>query len=259
MKKFSKMLALGMALSLAFGVTAFAGSVTVGTSNVTAETAKDGVELKSSEVTVNGETVHVEMSAITEQFDEVMDTVKEQASKIVETAVGVQSATVAPKVVKAFEVEATDGEGNEASVEGKVTLTFEWTEVNSQKVYVAVHVVEGGDPEVVPVTVAGTMLTITLNGLSPVVIVEVGEKVDDTTTDPGTTTPTPGTPTTPSGNGNANNNNDNNTSNNNQSSSQGEAPKSPQTGEVLPMAGIMALICLAGAAVCAGKVRYNKQ
>ncbi len=34
---------------------------------------------------------------------------------------------------------------------------------------------------------------------------------------------------------------------------------SPKTGETLPMAGVMALILMAGAALCAVKVRYNKQ
>lgn len=33
---------------------------------------------------------------------------------------------------------------------------------------------------------------------------------------------------------------------------------SPKTGETLPVAGILAVICLAGAAVCAKKIRFNK-
>lgn len=36
------------------------------------------------------------------------------------------------------------------------------------------------------------------------------------------------------------------------------APASPKTGEALPAAGIITMICLAGAAVCVRKVRYNR-
>ena len=53
-------------------------------------------------------------------------------------------------------------------------------------------------------------------------------------------------------------NNDDNDSSDSDNSNSSAAPESPKTGETLPVAGIMAVICLAAAAVCAKKVRYNR-
>lgn len=38
----------------------------------------------------------------------------------------------------------------------------------------------------------------------------------------------------------------------------GSAASSPKTGEAAPVAGVMALVLMAGAVICAGKARYNR-
>lgn len=230
MKKFSKMLALGMALSLAFGVTAFAAnSPAVGDANlggkveVTPEGLEEGQEIvvgKTSETYVN------KAQNIIQYFQEAFTDV---------ITVGDGKKAVPKEVATVFEV-SLEKAGNEVEVgPNGVTLTFNFTGFDVAKKYAVLHFTSEYVFEVLPATVTPDGVKATFTSLSPVAIVEVGEEAAD------------------------NNNNNNNNNNNTQDSSTSDSAKSPQTGEVLPVAGIIALICLAGAAVCFGKVRYSKQ
>lgn len=97
-----------------------------------------------------------------------------------------------------------------------------WHENNSQTQVVAHW--NGTAWEVLPTKAEGGIIYAFTKDLSPVYIAIINVRGGDTT---------PGTPA-------------------------GGAPVSPKTGETLPVAGMMAVICLAGVAVCAKKARCSK-
>lgn len=98
-----------------------------------------------------------------------------------------------------------------------------WHENNSQTQVVAHW--NGTAWEVLPTKAEGGIIYAFTKDLSPVYIAIINVRGGDTT------------PGTPAGGG---------------------APVSPKTGETLPVAGMMAVICLAGVAVCAKKARCSK-
>lgn len=234
MKRFSKMLALGMALSLAFGVTVCAAnSPTVDTSGLG---EKVDIAVPDGMLEAGQKLVAEDMDQADK--DNVTKTITESGmlKKIGAAAKVAEGKKATAKLVKTFELEVRK---DNKKVDTGIVMTFSWEGFEATKKYVVLHF-NGTDWDVIAPTSAGKdSITVIFDSLSPVAIVEVGEEVADT--------------------GNNNTGNTNNNTNNNNNNSQNEAPKSPATGETLPVAGIMALICLAGAAVCAGKVRYNKQ
>lgn len=227
MKRFSKVLALGMALSLAFGVTAFAAD------SPSVETAGLGKVTVSAEGLAEGQELQVNEEANVQEKETEIYTQRGLMSDVIEKS-GFTSEigkTHTISVVAVFDVSLSDGKVGE----GGITVTFNGT-FKSDKKYVVLHK-NNGVWEALTTTVSedGNSIQAVFSSLSPVAIVEVGETVQSNQ------------PNQPN---NDNNNNDN---------SSNDETKSPATGETLPIAGIMALICLAGASICVGKVRYNKQ
>ena len=230
MKKCSKMLALGMALSLAFGVTAFAAdSPTVGSADLGGriEVTPTGLE-EDQTLEIGGTASTNENEAKAEIAKDAVKT--EIANKV---SVGSGKKAVVKEVVAAFNVDVKEN-GAVVSISNPVTLTFNGAWFVAGKKYAVLH--KNGDTwEVLSATTTADGVTATFTSLSPVAIVEVAEEAVNTTT--------PSNPSTPS----------------NPAPAQNEAPKSPQTGGVVSAVELMALISLAGSAVCARKVRSNKQ
>lgn len=231
MKKFSKMLALGMALSLAFGVTAFASdSITVDTSGlgegVLESIAVEGTLQEGDKVVAAPAPENTEESV----WDEFRDW-----SKVIEASGYKEPGPVSFSIATNFEVEVQNADGEKVD-RGEITLTFDWVGFEASKNYAVLHY-DGTKWEIIPATVTADGVKATFTSLSPVVIVEVSKYVAPTDND---------------------NNTGANTNTNNSAPAQNEAPKSPQTGGVLPAAELMALISLAGSVVCARKVRSRK-
>lgn len=241
MKKFSKMLALGMALAMTFGMTVSAAenpSASTVDSNVSQttlnETAAAIQESAPAGITVSGTDVgvyDVVASAVNAVNQEGIAPEDNQAIAEAMQSVGIEVEKVnSLTVVTAFDMTGT------APADGKVTLkNVQGVEQNAK--YVMMHVFATADDsidiEFLPVVVNadGSITVSGVNHFSTFALVkaDVTEK-EDTGDDDDDDAPA----VTVSG-----------------------APAAPKTGETLPVAGIMMMIALAGAAVCATKVRYN--
>ena len=239
MKRFSKMLALGLAAALVFGMTAQAESVNGGNSDAASEAMKDAATVPPSTIVIDGEEVTVEFK--TEALDvATFEEVKTTAAS--STAVNdVQGRIKAadqnvtfvgePRPVAAFDLVKPEGLSDEQIAKG-VTVPFKLEGGVKENVrYAVIHFLAAGGFEVLPATVKDDMIHATFTSFSPVVIVEQEVKVETVSDD------------------------DNNSSDDQSESSPATAPK---TGETVPVAGVMALILAAGAAFCAKKARYNR-
>lgn len=293
MKRISSMLALGMALALTFGMTVSAAESTT-TSNpdyqpTQAETeAAEAVIESLPEVTEVKPTVALKDTA----GNEVSVTVQPIKT---ETVAELQSETekVTEKAVESLKAQGGDAKVTEtiANAMAAVNVTVEEgkavdpASVKIEKTPVAAAVIEIPANTVIPET--GIQLEISLPGFTPAagktyVVMHLGKdgweiiapdaiadgKVTATFTDLSPVTVNEVTFTVvevkaPVEVGEDTNTNDDDDDDDNDSTP-AAAPAaqnpatSPRTAETLPAAGVMALICLAGAAVCAGKIRYNK-
>lgn len=199
-----------------------------------------------------GMTVCAAPSVSTENSNVTNQTLAETAAKVASTAEG--GVTVAPAAadvatydeavkvtpdssvigdvtvkatVAVFELNVTAGT-IDAEKGTKVTITL--PEISGDKKYVILHKKADGAWETIkPDSISAGSIVATFKSLSPISIVEVEEKAGDDDND------------------------------DNDSSAESGAAVSPKTGETLPAAGILAVICLAGVSVCAAKVRCNKQ
>lgn len=232
MKKFSKMLALGMALSLAFGVTAFAAdSITVDTSGL------EGGVLES--IAVEGNLQEGDKVVATPAPENTSENVwKEFADwgEAIKASGYDASAPASLSIATTFEVEVQNADGEKVD-RGEIKLTFDWVGFDASKNYAVLHY-DGTKWEVIPAIVTADGVKATFTSFSPVVIVEVSEYI------------------APPDN---NNNSGADTNTGSQTTAQPEEHKSPQTGGVLPVAELMALVSLAGSAVCVRRARSNKQ
>ncbi len=152
-----------------------------------------------------------------------------EANKVLAAAGQTGRKVTSVVAVKTFDLAAPQGwDGTSA-----VTVDFAVSNVNADKTYVVFHYKNGinAAPEVLSATVVNGKIRATFSSFSPVVIAEVNSEVIQT---------------------GENNNGGSNDSNNS------GTPESPKTGEALPVAGLLAVICMAGAALCAAKARYNK-
>lgn len=246
MKKFTKMLALGMAAALVFGMTVSAapsmgtGDVTV--SDVVNEVIKDaGLQDKDGNTVENVEVKarELEEGDFNETFGKNEDEALEKA--ISTPAVSNEINNVFSKVFPNVPVERQHvthgiieiGLGEGSSIPEGGLFVPVWPEVKDAA-YVVAHW-NGGTWEVLETKVEnGYVYALFKAGFSPVYIsvLEVTGEEEPPKTD--TPNPPASTPSTPS------------------------TPASPKTGETLPVAGILAVICLAGVAVCAKKARYNR-
>ena len=239
MKKFSKILALGLAAALVFGMTVQAESVNGDNSGAISEAMKNAASVPAGSVVIDGQTVTVEFKTETldaAKFTEVKTEAEGSAaaSRVkdqIKTADQNVTFVGEPKPVAAFDLVKPEGLTDEQIAKG-VQVPFKLESgIKENMRYAVIHFLANGF-EVLPVTVKDGMIYATFTSFSPVVIVEQEVKVET-----------------------GSNDNNNNSNDQNQESSPATAPK---TGETLPVAGGMALVLAAGAVFCAKKARYNR-
>lgn len=203
MKKFAKMLALGLALAMTFGMAVSAAE-------------NDSVITQKPTEAVEGDVTDYTPDA--EEVEEVVTA----ANAIVKNP----SLVFIPNYKK-VEVKGTffwNKPEDADSVE--VALTLEKLEGNWS--YSLLHVNEDGIvDQVIDLVEKDGKYTATLTKFSPYILV-----AKEYTPGPAASKPAANTTTN-------------------------AAPVSPKTGETLPVAGMMAVLCLAGALVCAKKARCN--
>lgn len=209
MKKFSKMLALGLAAVLVFGMTA---------------QAEGSSSTENNPPVVEGEDLG----------GAVMNEVKDEAKAAVTTTV--TSDAVVQKVKN-----ATGGTNRSQTVkrivdltipEGGATVTVAVAGAKMHQTFIVAHLTDDGSDVKELITAKCNkdgFVTFTAKSGSPFAIIQVGDDSEIVTRNDdngATTTTTPGT--------------------------------APKTGETVPVAGVLAVLFMAGVIVCANKVRYNK-
>ena len=240
MRKFSKMLALGMAAALVFGMT-----VSAAESKDTIDAVVDGVNtvienagVQDSEGNVIENAPKVEATVLPEtvyndtfgkNYDEALE--KVDANDTVNAAIDAAFATLKNTTEKHVYRDIID-----VTVEGDIPAGGLYVPVLPSadgEAYVVAHW-NGTAWEVLKTKVENNAVyALFPQGFSPVyisILTVTGEEIKPETTTP----PSDTEPEKPA------------------------EPASPKTGETLPAAGILAVICLAAAAVCAKKVRYNR-
>lgn len=214
MKRFTKMLALGLAAVLVFGMSV---------------QAAPSINTSLSEIgTVSREDVKVEKYTNTAAIEKAMknDKVLEKLGE------DYQNGTKKVEVVGSFDLTMED------SAKWQV-VTVAVVDVKGNHNYMLFHFPDVNDLtkyEVMEITeVADGNITFKLgDSASPFVLVDMGEKEPE---------PDPTNPP----------------SNDDDSKPQETSPAvAPKTGETVPAAGIMALVLMAGAVICAKKARYNR-
>ena len=241
MKKFSKIVALSMALALTFGMTVCA-EVSPGTMNKwedkaadTSATTSDGQEVKMTATeAIGGE----------EAVNAVSNAVADLSNSLTQQIVQAASITKASDVSLVFVLDIKPT----ASISGAITVTipFQVAQPAANQKYVLMHYTATGWVPVEGASVnAEGSITFTSSSFSNYALFLVTE---DTSSDN-------------NNNNGSGNSNSNSNSNNNGGTTTTQAPASepvsPKTGESVPVAGFAALILLAGAAVCAKKVQLN--
>lgn len=227
MKKLSKILALGLAMALTFGLTvSAAGSTSTTNSEVTNTTlAKQAEEVQKGATakTEDGTAVNVTVEAATvDTFDSAAAAAKDAAKTITKN-----EGTATVIATFKLSVDVTDK---------PVTITVKVPGVKADGKYAFLHY-DGAKWEVIAATNNNGALTGTFKSLSPVAVVELKDGAE---------------PAAPA------NNNNNNTGSNTEAAAPAPAAESPKTGETVPVAGILAVILLAGAAICAKKYQMSK-
>lgn len=199
MKKLSKMLALGLAMALTFGMTTFAAESP--NPNASQE-ANAMVESVAGVTTADGE-------------------------EVTYTALDAEDLTGAISVLYDDEEIVF---GLDVKVTGAATIVISNSLIKADADYVVLHeYAEGKWEELDYVVTKDGEMQITSDDWSPVVIVEVVEADDD----------------------------DDDDEDREAEVAVDGGVVSPKTGEALPVAGVMAVICLAGVAFCTKKVRMN--
>lgn len=248
MKKLSKMAALGLALALTFGMTVNAeeSPTTAGVApELKEEQVKEYTEKsKTLEAAVGNVTVSVGGQTVTLDKEPVApetlyEAVQIAAGKAAEVTADLKLDVPEGKTVVTNVVGSADIKWTGEIPAGGLELTIPISGIEEGKKYILLHLTGGKWETILPTSVANGKVTATFTSLSPVVasevmIVEVGEDEDD-------------------------DDDDSDASGTTQAAAAAANPAtSPKTAETLPVAGVMALIALAGAAVCADKIRYNR-
>lgn len=234
-KKLMSAIALTMVMALTFGMTAFAaesprpeGANSVVAEDVAANVVeptdaaeKEALDKEASDELSGIKAIDTEDATITALTAGELKNAKEVAAQVAVAAKG-EGATF--DILAAADIEIANFDGS---------FTINVAKVLDPAKIAVLHL-NNGVWEVLDVKIENNMLTIYASSLSPIVVVEVAEKAGETTTTPTNNSGTSSTAATP-------------------------APAvSPKTGETVPVAGILAVICVAGAVVCAKRVRYNK-
>lgn len=250
MKRLSKMAALGLALALTFGMSVNAAEsvTTEGNAPVLSEEQTRQYEQKAADqaaattvtATVGGVSVEIKKEPVAPQTLAQAEQVG--ADKVIANAssLGIkipEGATVTTTVVGSANISIPEG----TDISKGIQLSIGISGIQAGKNYVLLHLTKdsAGNPvweTIKPDSIADGKVTATFTSLSPVVASEVIVLVGEEESEPW---PEPRHPE-------------------NAAAAPAGAATSPKTGETLPAAGLMALICLAGAAVCAKRVRYNR-
>ncbi len=241
MKKITKMLALGMAAALVFGMTVSAAESkdTIDAVVEGVNTVISGVGVQDSQGNVIENAPKVEATVLPESvYNDAFGNNYEEAIQKVD-----DNETINAALDAAFATLKNTTEKNvyrdiiDITVDGQIPAGGLYVPVLPSadgEAYVIAHW-NGTAWEVLQTKVEnGAVYALFPQGFSPVyisILTVTGEEL-------------------PGNNGGDNDNNGND--------SGSTAPESPKTGETLPAAGILAVICLAAAAVCAKKVRYNR-
>lgn len=229
MKRFSKILALGLAAVMTFGMTVSAEE------SVSADKMPDLMWVPADRgIMVGGENVAADVEVKVEAlgasaYEVAKESVKTEAAAIekVLADAGVKAAAdKAPVFLGAVDIDITGLTPEQWEKGVEIPLTVPGG-VKSNMRYVVLH-----DGVAIPASVKVDVITVTVKHCSTFVI--VGQEVQ------------------PVGDNGGNDEYYNNRPYNTDPS------KSPATGETLPMVTMMALICLAGAAVCRRKAALNK-
>lgn len=228
MKKFSKMLALGLALAMTFGMTVSAKE----SPKTEAPTYDIGVEWEDKDGNpVEGPSIFASSGDV--YFGYMPDATYEEVRQN-----AVESISSDQNLLQIYTFNIV----NTGSDEVKLYFTDLKVE-EGQKVYLY-HYKYGGK-DTIELTKESNYWTTTLTDFSPFVLVVVEDVEPEgpavvPSSDPGNY----GGEWLYIGNPAA-------------TTAAGTAPVSPKTGETLPVAGMMAVLCLAGVVVCAKKARCN--
>ena len=238
MKKFSKIMALSMALALTLGMTVFAD----GSSDPGAQMAQDAQKTTVSATDANGKivedvSVNVEkangaatpanINAAVENADSALTVAIKNASKYGEIHT--------PTLVTSIDINVTSASPLADGTSFKVHVPCSFVRaLQGGTKYVLMHLNNGVWEAVDSLVVGDGYFEFTTTSFSNYALFLVDEVV-----------PTNG------GDGGSNNSGTTTTQ------APASAPVSPKTGESVPVAGFAALILLAGAAVCAKKAQFN--
>lgn len=222
---------------------------------VTVETAKVTIDGVETEVALPApQPVAAEQRAkVAQDVTRSQNVIREKAEAVMKSAVGSQLTgtqkvvSAAPEVKLTMELKAPENMTAEQISQGvtvPIKPSFEIKKNGNGRMYLyfVLHHLADGTVEYLPTSVKDGVIYATFTSFSPVTIVEQMVYVSDDKADNGGST------------------DDNNNSNSGNSGSQeAQSPAtSPKTGEVFPVAGFMALVLVAGAAVCAGKARSRR-
>lgn len=246
MKKFSKIMALSMALALTLGMTVFAdGSVTdeslweQATQNTTAKDLSSGEEVTMAQPQANEETTKEVTAEIEKTGSDLAASVKAKAESL-----GLKK-SAAPSLVFVLDIKPS---GSQTTFDSDITVTVPVESLIKKAPgetvkYVLMHEESKGVWKVVEgAEVKDGMLTFKTKSFSNFALFLVEE---DTSNNDG------------NNNGSGNSNGGGTTTTSADTPAPASEPVSPKTGESVPVAGFAALILLAGAAVCAKKVQFN--
>ena len=218
-KKILSAVALTLAMVLTFGMTVCA-------EESPATQLMQGVAVEKDQLVYDANGNSMMLSLETEKLAaekvEAIKTIvsKEKITKLFPNAAG------AAEVKAAFELNITNGMDISAGVE--LTFNVPKIELKENEAIYLLHQKKDGTWEVIkPVSYADGKIVAKFTSLSPVAVIVVKETPVVTNSGSGSSSTT--TTTAPA--------------------------ESPKTGETLPVAGIMAVICLAGAVVCSKKAR----
>lgn len=202
---------------LAFGLAmVLTFGMTVSAAENSTNTGASNAETEALTNQITGATVDVE--GVTVELGKVFVESKEEADEILKNFVeedGIEDATI----IAATDVQVSGANGQ------SVTVTLAVNGVEKGKEYVAFHLGKNGWEALEVVVLADGKIQLTSDDWSPVYIVEVEVEDEDDEDDE------------------------------DEKKEEAAVVVSPKTGEVMPIASIMAVICLAGVAVCAKKAR----
>lgn len=308
-RKFAGIAALGMALTLAFGMTVSAAdspdaskiedavveqpntveydqakvnevqektTATVGNQTITDETGtfviEDGkltitdangkelvaaVEMKIETFAATEEEVKTVNETIQTQaaLNEVKDKVKNSSEIKQAFATELQKKTTKVQINVLTPVSLEPDAATKAAIKAAaelgraVPVAVAHPDVVDDRYYLIMHIKENGEVEYLgPAQCVNGSVTVGFTSLSPVVPIEVTLVGEDVAGEPET-------PAEPTPNPNPGDSHWEGGADHVPATTESGAPASPQTGEVLPIAGFMAVICLAGAVVCVKKAR----